>query len=201
MWSIGHRRPLAIALCSALILLLLSSLYLLLEFCLSVSPPAVARPASLPLSLRVPGQNLACGAGCWLPEGVSDPAPLPLQNLFCYWFLSRSLPQLFIWDHLWPLDVVDEPQTGVWKTLMKRGGGIEVVAIDHHVGIKAEMKRNFLELEHQLDKWHLSNSITTKLTEKAKKKECADLSFWIRSISNHFWWCAKTYGRQAQEKI
>ena len=28
MWSIGHRRPLAIALCSRLILLLLSSLYL-----------------------------------------------------------------------------------------------------------------------------------------------------------------------------
>ena len=200
MWSIGHRRPLAIALCSALILLLLSRLYLLLEFCLSVLPLAVARPASLPLSLRVPGQNLARGAGCWLSEGVSNPAPLPLQNLFCYWFLSHSLPQLFIWHHLWPLDVVDAPQTGEWKTLMKRGG-IEVVGIDHHVGIKADMKRNFLELEHQLDKWHPSNSITTKLTEKAKKKECADLSFWIRSISNHFWWCAKTYGRQAQEKI
>ena len=87
------------------------------------------------------------------------------------------------------------------ENINEKGGGIEVVAIDHHVGIKAEMKRNFLELEHQLDKWHLSNSITTKLTEKAKKKECADLSSWIRSISNHFWWCAKTYGRQAQEKI
>ena len=41
---------------------------------------------------------------------VSDPALLPLQNLFCYWFLSRSLPQVFIWDHLWPSDVVDAPQ-------------------------------------------------------------------------------------------
>ena len=29
----------------------------------SVSPPTVARPASLPLPLRVPGQGLACGAG------------------------------------------------------------------------------------------------------------------------------------------
>ena len=50
----------------------------------------VARPASLPLPLRVPGQGLACDAGCWLPEGVSDPAPLPPQHLLGHWFLSRS---------------------------------------------------------------------------------------------------------------
>ena len=58
----------------------------------SVSPPTVARPASLPLPLRVPGQGLACGAGCWLPEGVSDPAPLPPQYLLGHWFLTCSLP-------------------------------------------------------------------------------------------------------------
>ena len=50
---------------------------LLFQLCFSVSPPTVARPASLSLSLRIPGQGLACGAGCWLPEGVSNPAPLP----------------------------------------------------------------------------------------------------------------------------
>ena len=59
-------------------------------FCFSVSPPTVTRPASLPLPLRVPGQGLACGAGCWLPEGVSHPAPLPPQYLLGHWFLSRS---------------------------------------------------------------------------------------------------------------
>ena len=64
--------------------------------CFSVSPPTVARPASLSFPLRVPGQGLACGAGCWLPEGVSDPAPLPPQYLLGHWFLSRSLPQIFI---------------------------------------------------------------------------------------------------------
>ena len=59
---------------------------LLFQLCFSVSPPAVARPASLSLPLRVPGQGFACGDGCWLPEGVSDPAPHPPQNLlghFC----------------------------------------------------------------------------------------------------------------------
>ena len=69
---------------------------LLFQLCFSVSPPAVKRPASLPFPLWVPGQGLACGAGCWLPEGVSDPAPLPPQYLLGHWFLSRSLPQIFI---------------------------------------------------------------------------------------------------------
>ena len=80
---------------------------LLFQLCFSVSPPTVARPASLPLPLRVPGQGLACGAGCWLPEGVPDAAPLPPQYLLGPWFLSRSLPQIFISDLLLPLDFVD----------------------------------------------------------------------------------------------
>ena len=70
---------------------------LLSQLCSSASPPTVARPASLPLPLRVPGQGLACGAGCWLPEGVSDPAPLSPQYLLGHWFLSRSLPHI-TWD-------------------------------------------------------------------------------------------------------
>ena len=90
---------------------------LLLQLCFSVSPPTDARPASLPLPLRVPGQGLACGAGCWLPVGVSDPAPLPPQYLLGHWFLSRSLPQIFILDLLLPLDSVDAPQTGVEECL------------------------------------------------------------------------------------
>ena len=113
-WSIGHQRPPAIALCSGH-----SGPVgpLLFQLCFSVSPPTVARPASLPLPLRVPGQGLACGAGSWLPEGVSDSAPLPPQYLLGLWFLSRSLPQIFISDLLLPLDFVDAPQTGVEECL------------------------------------------------------------------------------------
>ena len=90
---------------------------LLFQLCFSVSPPTVARPVSLSLPLRVPGQGLACGAGCWLPEGVSDPAPLPLQYLLGHWFPSCSLPQISISDLLLPLNFVDAPQTGVEECL------------------------------------------------------------------------------------
>ena len=88
---------------------------LLFQLCFSVSPPTVARLTSLPLPLRVPGQGLACGAGCWLPEGVSDPAPRPPS--ICLATGSCSLPQIFISDLLLPLDFVDAPQTGVEECL------------------------------------------------------------------------------------
>ncbi|CAH3155917.1 unnamed protein product, partial [Pocillopora meandrina] len=56
------------------------------------------------------------------------------------------------------------------ENIYEKGGKVMVVATD---------------LDHQFDVWHLSKSITKKLAKKAKKKECADLSRWIRSISNH----------------
>ena len=37
----------------------------------------------------------------------------------------------------------------VWKTSMKKGGKIMVVATDRHVGIRADMKRNFPDFDHQ----------------------------------------------------
>ena len=117
-WSIGHQRPPAIALCSGL----------LLSFPTSCSP-AVSTLASVSRLHLLRGWPLflfPCGfqvrtwrvvAGCWLPEGVSDPAPLPPQYLFGHWFLSRSLPQIFISNLLLPLDFVDAPQTGVEECL------------------------------------------------------------------------------------
>ena len=73
-----------------------------------------------------------------------------------------------------------------------KGGNIKVIATDRHVGIRADLKRNYSEVDHQFDVWHLSKSITKKLMEKAKKKDCSDLSAWIKSLSNHLWWCAET---------
>lgn len=68
-----------------------------------------------------------------------------------------------------------------------KGEQIEVVASDRHVSIRADKKKNYTEVDHQFDVWHLSKSRTKKLTEKAKKKDCSDLSFWIKSICNHLW--------------
>ena len=90
---------------------------LLFQLCFSVLPPTVVRPASLPLPLQVPGQDLVCGAGSSLPEGVSDPAPPPPQYLLGHWFLPHSFPQIFSSDLLLPLDFIAVPQTGVEECL------------------------------------------------------------------------------------
>ena len=96
-WSIGHLRPLAIALCSGLLWSFRTSWSLAVSALLHwLASSCCEASLFFSLPLRVPGQGLACGAGCWLPEGVSDPAPLPPQYLLGHWFLSRSLPQIFI---------------------------------------------------------------------------------------------------------
>ena len=73
-----------------------------------------------------------------------------------------------------------------------KGAKVRVVATDRRVSIKSDMKRNYPDVYHQFDVWHLAKSVTKKLTEKAKKKDCGDLSPWIKSVSNHLWWCADT---------
>ena len=118
-WSIGHQRPShppsppppppplpphpAIALCSGLFL----------SFRTTWSPAVSALPQCLAsncceagLSFSSPaGSRSGLGVWCWmlLPEGVSDPSPLPPQYLLGHWFLSRSLQQIFISDLLLPL--------------------------------------------------------------------------------------------------
>ena len=78
------------------------------------------------------------------------------------------------------------------ENIQNRGAQVKVVATDRHISIKSDMKKNFPDVEHQFDVWHLAKSITKKLTEKAKKKDCNELSPWIKSVSNHLWWCADT---------
>ena len=79
-------------------------------------------------------------------------------------------------------------------TMSAKGAHIEVVATDGHIGIAADMKKEHPNKEHQQDVWHIARRITTKLTEKAKKKDCGDLFAWVKAVSNHLWWCADTCG-------
>ena len=69
--------------------------------------------------------------------------------------------------------------------------GAKVKVTDGHIGIVADMRKDHPDKDHQLDVWHFRKRINIKLTEKAKK-DCAGLFPWIKSISNHFWWCAET---------
>ena len=68
---------------------------------------------------------------------------------------------------------------------------MRVVPTDFHVSIKSDMKCIYPDVDHQFNVWHLTKSVTKKLTEKAKK-DCGDLFPLIKSVSSHLWWCANT---------
>ena len=101
-WSIGHLRPLAITLCSGLLWPFQSSWSFVVSALLQCLASNCCEACLSSFPLWVPGQGLGCGAGCWLPEGVSDPAPLPPHCLLGHWFLSCSLLQIFILYRLLP---------------------------------------------------------------------------------------------------
>ena len=75
---------------------------------------------------------------------------------------------------------------------------LSTLATDRHLMIGAMMKKDFKEINHQFDIWHLVKSLLKKLWPKAKTDKCSDLTAWIQSIANHLWWAAATCGGNAQ---
>ena len=72
------------------------------------------------------------------------------------------------------------------------------IATDRHTSISSSMKKDHGEINHQYVVWHLSKWIVKKLSKKAKVKGCEDLLPWIRSVSNHMWWCSATCDGNAE---
>ena len=82
---------------------------------------------------------------------------------------------------------------GLEKLLQKfTDGSIKISSLttDRHVQIKSFLKKERPDILHQFDVWHFGKSIKKALSAHAKKKRCANLSLWIKSVVNHFWWCS-----------
>lgn len=76
---------------------------------------------------------------------------------------------------------------------------IPVLTTDRHVMVGSIMKKDYPQIKHQFDLWHLVKSIIKKLWAKAKLKDCSDLGTWVQSISNHLWWVASSCGGDEQK--
>ena len=63
---------------------------------------------------------------------------------------------------------------------------------DRHLQIKKYLREQEEDINHQVDAWHFSKSIKTKLLKVSKKKASEKLKPWIKSISNHLWWSSAT---------
>ena len=68
---------------------------------------------------------------------------------------------------------------------------IKSITTDRHTQIRKYIRENS-DIRHQFDVWHAAKSIRGKITSVAKLKANSDLTVWIKSIDNHFWWCCES---------
>ena len=54
--------------------------------------------------------------------------------------------------------------------VLAQGVEITSIATDRHVGVASLMKKEYSFIDHQYDVWHMSKSVTKKLTKQAKGK-------------------------------
>ncbi len=76
---------------------------------------------------------------------------------------------------------------------------LKTLTTDRHIMVASLMKKDgYNHISHQFDIWHFVKNIMKKLMTKAKLKKCQELMAWVRSITNHLWWCAQTCKGNAQ---
>ncbi|XP_071851737.1 uncharacterized protein [Apostichopus japonicus] len=69
---------------------------------------------------------------------------------------------------------------------------VDLIATDRHCGIRALMKKEYPNIDHHFDVWHLSKTLQKTLLAKSKTKSCEQPASWIQAVSNHLWWSAHT---------
>ncbi|KAK0147922.1 hypothetical protein N1851_012382 [Merluccius polli] len=102
---------------------------------------------------------------------------------------------------------VDKRETGRNSVIMEREAFVRTVdsllnevklvevCTDAHVQISALMnkgKYKDLGLQHSLDMWHGAKNLAKKIHAAAQVKGQSSLSYWLKDVVNHFWWCCKT---------
>ena len=78
--------------------------------------------------------------------------------------------------------------------LQDAGIAVDTLATDRHPQVISLMKKEFNQIKHQFDIWHLAKSLTKKLKAASNHKDCEELTLWSRSIVNHLWWSSETCG-------
>ncbi|KAL3873816.1 hypothetical protein ACJMK2_028655 [Sinanodonta woodiana] len=73
--------------------------------------------------------------------------------------------------------------------LQSHGVEVGTIITDRHVQIQKWVREN-MTATHYFDVWHVAKGVKKKLEHIAKEKQCEDVRSWIKSISNHLYWCA-----------
>ncbi|KAK3083371.1 hypothetical protein FSP39_020934 [Pinctada imbricata] len=75
----------------------------------------------------------------------------------------------------------------------------EELKLTHHglAGVLFLVERQFTDIKHSHDIWHVAKNLGKKLVAAGQDKECKDILKWTQDITTHFWHACKhanTYG-------
>ena len=83
---------------------------------LQTSSAGVPRSFSFPIALRVPPQCFMLNA-LTSSQDVPNPSPSPLSNFFFKRNLLGCIPEVFISNGVWPIDLQNVPEAMIYKCL------------------------------------------------------------------------------------
>ncbi len=75
------------------------------------------------------------------------------------------------------------------KALAEDKVNVATVATDRHITIASIMRKEFPDISHQFDVWHVAKNFVKNLKAHSKKKGFELLGAWIKHLVNHLWWC------------
>ncbi|PIK49341.1 hypothetical protein BSL78_13800 [Apostichopus japonicus] len=72
---------------------------------------------------------------------------------------------------------------------------MRTIITDRHMQVTAWIREELTkkeDIKHYFDVWHISKGIKKKLRAAAAMKDCGLINDWIKSITNHLYWCASS---------
>ncbi|XP_065882366.1 uncharacterized protein [Dysidea avara] len=67
---------------------------------------------------------------------------------------------------------------------------VGTLVTDRHKQIDKFLSKQYPDIEHCYDVWHVSKGVKKKLNQAAKYKDCKLINEWVKSVTNHMYWCA-----------
>ncbi|XP_034079309.1 uncharacterized protein LOC117550853 [Gymnodraco acuticeps] len=84
-------------------------------------------------------------------------------------------------------------KTGLERSLAhleRHGLAVGTMVTDRHGQIAKWLRETYPHIEHLYDIWHVAKGFSKKLLAASNERECQVLRPWIKSVSNHMYWCA-----------
>ncbi|CAN7945265.1 unnamed protein product, partial [Ixodes hexagonus] len=69
---------------------------------------------------------------------------------------------------------------------------IDILVTDRHSEGKSSLKKNHPEINHRFDVWHAAKGVKKKIVVVARTKRHSVLLQWVKTITRHLYWCART---------